>query len=158
MWVDRRVISFFVPGTPKPQGSKRAFLHKTTKKPIMVESGGKPLTDWRGDVKRAAMEAMGDRPLFEGPVGISLGFELNRPKSHPKTRPTWPIARPDIDKLGRSVLDALTAVCFKDDSQVVYLEMAKGWADVGRGSGVWVRFWDEAWEDSSVARRGLEAE
>ena len=43
------MISLFVPGTPKPQGSKRRFVNKHTGKVAVVESAGAPLEYWRGD-------------------------------------------------------------------------------------------------------------
>lgn len=136
------MISFFVPGTPKPQGSKRGFVNKHTGKVAMVESAGAPLKDWRGDVKRFAVDAQGDLPPLTGPLAIRLEFRLQRPKSHPKNKVTWPDKRPDADKLARSVLDALTSVCFVDDSQIVALLVRKLWAVEG-GPGVLVLI-DEA--------------
>ena len=43
---------------------------------------------------------------------------------------------PDLDKLVRAVLDALTGVCYKDDSQVVYIETEKVW-DKTTYVGIW---------------------
>jgi crossover junction endodeoxyribonuclease RusA len=40
-----------------------------------------------------------------------------------------PASRPDIDKLARAVLDALTGVAFRDDSQVAKLDLLKLWVD-----------------------------
>lgn len=125
------MTTFTVLGTPKPQGSKRAYLNRKTGKPILTESAGAPLKDWRTDVQQAAIAAMGDQPPFEGPVAVWLEFNLPRPKSHPKTRVTWPITRPDIDKLVRAVLDAITHVCFIDDSQVVTFIASKEWGVPG---------------------------
>lgn len=121
------VISFWVPGVPRPQGSKRAFVHKTTHKPVMVESSGAPLKDWRATVALAASEAMGFDDPLEGPVLLTLRFFLQRPKSHPKRRITWPTGRPDASKLARAVEDALTGICFKDDAQIVSLGVSKEW-------------------------------
>ena len=135
-------VYFHVPGTPKPQGSKRGYINPHTNKVAMVESGGQPLHDWRGDVKRFAVDAQGETPMLEGPVGLSLRFELQKPKSHGKKK-TEPISRPDLDKLARAAIDALTSVCFKDDAQIVYLMLTKGWA-VNRGPGLWVNVWDLA--------------
>ena len=149
------MISFFVPGTPKPQGSKRGFVNKHTGKVAMVESAGAPLKDWRGDVKRFAVDAMAEMPAFPGPVALALEFQLQRPKSHPKTRITYPEKRPDVDKLARSVLDALTSVCFLDDAQITELVAVKRWAhDV---PGVAIRVWDltlEAWSVEAALRQG----
>lgn len=118
--------NFFVAGHPKPQGSKRAFVNKATGRVNMVESSA-GVGDWRGDVRAAAMERWGDHPPLEGPVTVLVVFHLPRPKSHPKTKETWPTTRPDTDKLLRAVLDALTGVAFKDDSQVTVLTGVKAW-------------------------------
>lgn len=121
-------IQFTVPGVPKPQGSKRGFVVKG--KAVLVESAGTPLKDWRAVVALAATEAMSGHAPFEGPVRVTLSFNLPRPKSHGK-KVTFPEHRPDIDKLARSVLDALTHVCFADDGQVTTLFARKRWAVPG---------------------------
>ena len=64
-------------------------------------------------------------------MGIVLDFGIPKPKSAPKTRRVWPDKRPDLDKLSRSVLDALTYVIFADDSQVVHLRATKDYGAPG---------------------------
>lgn len=125
------MISFTVLGIPKPQGSKRAYVNKHTGRAQLVDQAGAPLQDWRVDVQQAAIIAMDGRPPYDCPIYISLRFHLQRPKSHPKNRQTWPATRPDIDKLARAVLDALTHICFHDDGQVVFLSVAKAWGTPG---------------------------
>lgn len=108
----------------------------------MVESAGAPLKDWRGDVKRFAVDAQGGDPPLNGPVGVLLEFRLERPKSHPKTKVTWPISRRgDLDKYVRSILDALTSVCFLDDCQVTVIVAQKLWAQPS-GPGVFIDVFD----------------
>lgn len=133
------MTSFTVIGTPKPQGSKRAYIRGG--RPILTESAGAPLSDWRTDVQQAALAAH-QGPPYEGPIIVELGFTLTRPKSHPKTKVTWPISRPDVDKLARACLDAMTHIVFKDDAQVIALTAVKRWGDppgvrvkVSRGHG-----------------------
>lgn len=119
-------MNFFVPGIPRPQGSKKGFVNKKTGGVILTESGGQAHKDWRAVVALAGSQAMGNEPLWEGPLFVSLEFFLPRPKSAPKSR-EWPSTRPDIDKLARSVLDALTHICWVDDAQIVTLELRKRW-------------------------------
>lgn len=120
-------------GLPAPQGSKRAFVRGG--RAMLVESSAK-VAPWRQDVKHAAMAAMGDAPPFEGPVRLAMTFLFPRPKGHmgaKGVRPSAPLAhtvRPDIDKLTRSTLDALTGVLFRDDSQVCGLSVSKVWCNV----------------------------
>jgi hypothetical protein len=134
-------VSFTVRGTPAPQGSKRALVHRSTGRAVVMESAGQGLKDWRSDVKAAALNAMlpcqacigrechCDRPAridpLSGPLAVSVAFTLPKPKSAPKTRRTYPCKRPDLDKLVRAVLDAMTGIVFADDAQVVRLSARK---------------------------------
>jgi Holliday junction resolvase RusA-like endonuclease len=132
-------VSFTVRGVPVPQGSKRALVHRSTGRAVVIEQGGQRHKDWRQDVKAAAREAMGPvvtqitmantmgrfSGMLTGPVGVSICFTVPKPKSAPKTRRTWPDKRPDLDKLVRAVLDAITGEVIADDAQVVQLLASK---------------------------------
>ena len=125
-------VSFFVAGLPKPQGSKRAFMPPNARHPVVVESAGEPLKDWRASVSHAAQE---QAVHFAGPVAVLLAFTFPRPKGHFGTgrnsevlkasAPVRHTKKPDIDKLSRAVLDALTHIVFADDSAVIELQASK---------------------------------
>jgi Holliday junction resolvase RusA-like endonuclease len=80
----------------------------------------------------------GAEPLAE-PLQMRLMFFLPRPKGHFGTgknsaklkasAPLAPAVKPDLDKLVRAVLDALTGVVFRDDCQVAGLSCSKLYAD-----------------------------
>jgi len=120
-------IQFFVPGEPKTAGSKRAFVNPKTGKPILTDACKKS-KPWKADVKHFAFQAFQGEPL-EGPLYLRLTFYMPRPKSHYRSgkhsdelkpdAPSFPDKRPDVDKLSRAVMDALTGVLWNDDSQVV---------------------------------------
>lgn len=131
--LDNPEALFFVPGKPAPQGSKRHVGRG-----ILIESS-KEVGPWRERVALAAYAAMEGRPVFDGPVSVILQFVLPRPKTAPKTRTPAATKRPDLDKLERAILDALTSVCFADDSQVVNLCGYKRIAELGETAGVEVR-------------------
>lgn len=120
-------ISFLVHGLPVPQGSTRSWL--VNGRPV-ITSAAKGLATWRRLVADVAQRFAPDEP-WEGPVGIDLHFGLPKPKSAPKTRRVWPDKRPDLDKLTRAVLDALTYVVFADDSQVVEIQATKDYGAPG---------------------------
>lgn len=84
---------------------------------------------WREDVKAAAEKAIADtgHVRFEGPVSVRMIFTVQKPKSRPKTRRTWPDGMPDLSKLVRATEDALTAAgVWRDDARVVeYTRAAK---------------------------------
>lgn len=123
------VVELFVPGKPAPQGSKRHIGRG-----ILIESS-KDLGPWRERVALAAHGAMCGRPLITGPVSVLLIFVLPRPKSAPK-RTTPPASkRPDLDKLARAILDAITNVVICDDAQVTNLHAFKRIAEIDETPG-----------------------
>lgn len=133
-----RQFFFSVAGTPRPQGSKRVVRGR------LLEAS-RHVAAWREAVRQAATEAMPDGyEPHDGQVEVSLVFLMPRPKGHVGARglrpsaPTSPLGRPDVDKLARAVLDALTGVIFRDDSQVVLLTASKEYAapDIGGEPGV----------------------
>lgn len=116
-------LRFFVPGTPAPQGSKKAFSRKGTTRVQMVESS-KKVKPWRAAVEAAAREALlysaSWEPGTDAPLYMDVTFLLPAPKRIPANRRGWPTTIPDSDKLWRSTNDALTtAGVWKDDSVVV---------------------------------------
>lgn len=96
---------------------------------ILVESS-KEVGPWRERMALAAHEAMkGQEIIARGTAaGVSISFFMPKPASAPKTKKIAAVKRPDIDKLARAALDALTDVCFEDDSQVVNLHLYKRYA------------------------------
>lgn len=134
------ILEFFVPGEAKPQGSKRGFVTKSGRV-AMVEMAGNPLKKWREAI---AWKARGEAAKTgwertDAPVSVKLMFELRRPK---KPKYPHPSTRPDVDKLSRAVLDALTdcGLIWSDDSQVVRLLAEKNYARPG-DEGVTIVLW-----------------
>lgn len=131
-------MSFFVPGQPRPQGSKRWLPNGA-----MKEAGEKNLRPWRSAVTYEAQAEMRKVGLskIEGPVFVIVDFHFSRPKSHFGTgrnagvlktaAPFFYRSQPDIDKLERAVLDAMTdAGVWSDDAQVATLHATKVYADL----------------------------
>lgn len=120
-------LSFFVNGSPVPQGSKTGYVRNG--RAVLVEAN-KKLPVWRKTVKFAALEAINQKPwvMLNQPVKLVVNFYLPRPKD-PKHK-QYPGSKPDLDKLVRAVSDALTeAGVWKDDSLVVELFATKAWAN-----------------------------
>ncbi|GAA0638093.1 hypothetical protein GCM10010174_69920 [Kutzneria viridogrisea] len=127
-------LDVFVPGRPAPQGSKRHVGRG-----ILVESS-KTVGTWRDDIRGtvlATMATTGHTGFPSGtPVFAALEFVLPRPTSTPKRRTPRAVKRPDLDKLARAVLDALTSAgTWQDDSQVVGLVLTKRLAEVDETPG-----------------------
>lgn len=126
-------VMLFVPGSPAPQGSKRHVGRG-----VLIESS-KAVGPWRERVALASHNAMLGRSLIAGAVTVELNFILPRPKSTPKTKTPAAVKRPDLDKLERAILDAITGVIITDDSQVVSLCGYKRLAEIGETAGVHIR-------------------
>lgn len=135
--------SLVVYGTARPQGSKRAFINKHTGRAMMLESSGAKHKNWRELVRIMAQDAvLKPRAPLQEPVTVDIHFAFARPKAHYHQRVGGPVLRSDapqyvstrsvgdIDKISRSILDALTdAGWLKDDSIVARLVAEKVWTD-----------------------------
>jgi crossover junction endodeoxyribonuclease RusA len=137
------IVQVFVAGKPAPQGSKR-YLGVKGGKGIAVESS-KAVAPWRADVRTTVDNycAGMNMPLpvyAEGwPASVELNFVMPRPASAPKKKTPAAVKRPDIDKLARAVLDALSSAgMWKDDSQVTHLVVSKRIAFVDERPGCWI--------------------
>lgn len=111
------MTTFFVPGVPAPQGSKRHVGNG-----IMVESS-KKVPAWRSAV---SLIAHATHKRFTGPVEVTCEFVMPRPKRLGATKQEPMTQRPDVDKLLRSTLDGLTnSGIIPDDSHVTCVHGSK---------------------------------
>ena len=95
-------------------GENRTFLKA---------SNEKALRPWRKAIARDALKAMGDDLPWDGPMRVFLTFTLGRPAA--ATNREHHTVPPDVDKLARAALDALTGVVLADDARVVDLQSRK---------------------------------
>jgi Holliday junction resolvase RusA-like endonuclease len=134
-------IQFFVPGIPRPGGSKRAFPIKKggqfTGRVAIVDAAGQSNKDWRASVVQFAFEAMkasGKSPL-DGPLSMLLTFRMPRPKYHYDSKglkseaPAYHTIKPDTTKLTRAVEDAMKGIVFRDDCQIANQAASKVYSD-----------------------------
>lgn len=152
-------VRFFVPGLALPQGSAKAFVVKGKAR---ITSTTKGLAGWR---ERIALAAHGAGVPYreEGAVEVGVSFRFPRPKSHyrgngPDGKPILRescaerphVSRPDLDKLVRAVLDGLTGIAYRDDSQVTVLAASKLYAPEFGEPGVWIRVSSSSWPPSAL--------
>jgi Holliday junction resolvase RusA-like endonuclease len=148
--VSTDAIEFAVLGIPVPQGSGRTFVVKGR---AVRATTTAPLLAWRGAIATEARAAMAGLSLIEGPVSLEAEFRpAVRPASHwlPANArrllrllrldaPVHHVNAPDLDKLCRAAMDALSAVVYVDDRQVARLVASKRWPAEGEGPGVTIR-------------------
>jgi Holliday junction resolvase RusA-like endonuclease len=127
-WLAR---GFFCPGLPATKGSLRA-VRRPSGGSVLVPDNART-KPWQRALAMTAHAA--GVCAQEGPVAVELVFYLPRParqvaaSGHPYAwAPLLPLAKPDLDKLARAVLDGLTGVAWKDDAQVTTLRLEKRYA------------------------------
>lgn len=131
------MIEFEVIGLPKPQGSMKAISigGQARVKP----SGGNEFAAWRNAVSQAARDVAEHDDVsapLDGPLALDVTFRFPMPKSRPKRDHAaglaWKTTAPDLDKLVRTVGDALTASgLIADDARFAVIKATKaettGW-------------------------------
>lgn len=136
MEAQRVSVQFRVIGKPAPAGSKRGFVVGGR---VVLTDASKKTKPWQALVQSVALEAMGDTPPLEGPISVIFEFTERRPKSHFNSkgelnaegqRKPFPTKAPDLLKLARGVEDALSGVCYRDDSQIVYEWLYKRYGEI----------------------------
>lgn len=123
------LLHFKAIGIAQPKGSARAFVPKGWTRAVVTSANPKN-KNWQQIVSDAAQREIEKRPgfqLFDGPVRLELTFVLPAPKSLKDKRPPH-TKKPDLDKLVRSVKDALSGVAWRDDAQVTDLVARKDYA------------------------------
>ena len=126
-------VTIFVRGVPAAKGSVSAFpiRRRSGKLGVAITHSTRSKT-WEALVR----EQLPERVRLTGPVEVEVTFRLPRPLSVTREQPA---VRPDLDKLVRAVLDALTGL-IEDDSRVVRLWAQKVYASPGdEGAEVTVR-------------------
>jgi Holliday junction resolvase RusA-like endonuclease len=136
-----------VDGIPAPQGSKRAFAipGKGGRGPraVVVDDNKVSLRSWRADVRNAGYDQAGGCFVESAPLMLIAFFRFPRQKSAKRSAGAAELAitKPDLDKLARAILDALTSVWFRDDALIVDLVVSKRVCEIDQRPGVDIELW-----------------
>ena len=131
------IVEFFIPGIPKPGGSKRFFGMSKAGKAIIADDCKN--ADWKNSCKAFAMQAY-QLPPVSWAIAVTCTFHMPRPKYHfkadgslsPKFADAMPTKKPDATKLFRSTEDALTGILWVDDALIVQQHITKRYTNGGR--------------------------
>lgn len=147
------MILLTIYGVPQSQGSIKAFIPHGWNRPVLT-STNKALKSWRQEVAALAKEEMQKigMQIIRRPhaVRIEAWFYFVRPQSTKKTL-IHKTTAPDLDKLLRALGDALTGICYEDDSQVAQCWVSKAF-DVTPRSVVRVTALSDAVAQESIDR------
>ncbi len=120
-------MKIFIPGQPIAQprvkvstrgGFARAYV-----------DAKHPIHAYKQAIRLAYVNAGGE--VLEGPVEIRIVCWFERPKSHSKKRRQDrepKTTKPDLDNVGKAILDALNEIAYNDDGQVFMLTVEKWYA------------------------------
>ncbi|MCG9064700.1 RusA family crossover junction endodeoxyribonuclease [Laribacter hongkongensis] len=127
------IVRFEVPGTPVGKG-----------RPKVSTRGGKfarmytpeKTASYEGLIALSARQAMGGRPLIDGPVDVSLMIRLAVPASWSKKKQAaalagqvLPTKKPDADNVLKAVFDGMNGVVWVDDVQACGVMLRKRYAE-----------------------------
>lgn len=128
-------ICFTIPG--KPQGKARARTFYNPKTKGMSSMTPEKTVLYENLIATCYLQEAGDERFSDDAylkVRIQAFYEI--PKSSTKTKKAamaageiLPDKKPDIDNIAKAVLDALNEVAYRDDTQVVELQMRKKYSD-----------------------------
>jgi Holliday junction resolvase RusA-like endonuclease len=132
---------------PVPKGSMRGFVVKG--RAVITDSRSAELRLWERRIREAASLELAHRSLTmlrEQPCEVHLVLWLVRPRGdfradgilRPRARSS-PWVKPDIDKLQRTVFDALTSCVIDDDSRIVRVVGEKRYVESASQAGIAVR-------------------
>ena len=122
-------FSFTVLGKPAPQGSKTYLGHG------MKEASDR-LPSWRSDIRAKAEGLLPSKWHAILPMQIDVEFLFPRPQSDfrsngqlkPSALKHCTKRVGDLDKLTRALCDALTGLCYHDDSQIIRINAIRRYA------------------------------
>jgi Holliday junction resolvase RusA-like endonuclease len=120
-------ISFHVEGTAATKGSWKAMRAKSGR--LLLRPDNEREKPWAEAVAWSARAAMAGAAPVAASVRVSIVVSVARPKTSKLAAP-----RMDVDKLARSILDAMTGIVYSDDVQVIALTISKRWGLQSRAS------------------------
>ena len=116
-------IYFVVMGLPATKGSTFSFRDRQGR--IRTKDDCRHGKTWARTVALVAQAA----DVVKAPKGTGVVLEALCEFIPPARSPrATPCVRPDVDKVGRALMDALKGIAYEDDGQVVDLHIRKTYA------------------------------
>lgn len=86
-------------------------------------------------IKACAVEQAGTVPIA-GPIALSVSIAVEVPRSWSKKRRAaalagadFPTSKPDLDNCAKLIADALNGIVWRDDKQIVRMDLRKHYAE-----------------------------
>lgn len=120
----RRVIDITIPIKPVPKGRPR---FASAGHQVFTPSKTHAAENTIAVLVLNKMKLSGMQMIATGPVKVTAEFFFRTAEK--RKHETAKSSRPDVDNLGKTVLDALNGVAFKDDGQVSEFNCSKRYAE-----------------------------
>ena len=96
------------------------------KRRARINRRGRAYVDVKTQADLKAVREAYKGELYECPVKVTVVAYRPIPKSKPKKIEVMPFtSKPDVDNIGKAILDGLNGVAYRDDSQVTELRITK---------------------------------
>lgn len=135
MTVHKLLLAAWVPGVPTAKGRPR-FSRATGRAftPAKTAGAERTIAGELGAATKVGMSASARVWPADGPLELELVFHLPIPASWSKRKQEEArrgllrhTSRPDVDNLGKLVMDGANGILWQDDSQLVLVTMSKAY-------------------------------
>lgn len=118
-------VLFVIPGKPNAWQRARSNGRVRFDSPEQAKN--------KSTIEQIGAAAMAGRPPLEGPLEVHIAAFWLYPKSMSKKRRStygshFYTARPDADNIAKLIGDALNGIVWRDDSQIVTIQITKRYA------------------------------
>jgi Holliday junction resolvase RusA-like endonuclease len=117
-------MKIFIPGEPIAQPRAKVSTRGGFARAYV--DAKHPIHAYKQAIRLAYVNAGGE--VLEGPVEVRIACWFERPKGHSKKRRQQrepKTTKPDLDNVGKAILDALNEIAYNDDGQVYRLTVEK---------------------------------
>lgn len=129
------MIEFTIPGNPQAQGRPRATTRGRGKNKKIMMYDPEESRDYKQYVALIARQ-YAPKTVLEGALCVRMKIFREIPKSTTKKDRTLclaglkrPVTKPDNTNYAKGIEDALNGIIYKDDSQIVDLQIQKYYSD-----------------------------
>lgn len=127
-----------IPGPPQGKARARTFYNPRLGKHTSVTPSKTVL--YENLIKTCYLRAHEGECYEEGPLGVNISAYYEIPKSMSKKDKEaalygklFPTKKPDADNIAKVICDALNGLAYKDDKQIVDLNVRKRYANTENG-------------------------
>jgi len=126
-----QAVRFSVAGKVRPKGRARTSAKNGVRRHYTPQA----TTEYENAIRAAAIDALGLRPRFNGPVSVTVTVKCKPPKRTSKKAMLemlagrlMPTTRPDIDNILKTVADGISKIVIRDDADIVHFVGSKQYA------------------------------